>query len=560
MLELIDRDAGGRISRWEIGKHKITLPNICIVINPNRMLIKPRDMKKYGAEIIITNSYIIQKHENLRKQAVKGIHRFLGWDGPVYTDSGTFQMYSQKVKGIDPEKIIEFQNAINSDIETPVDVFTLPDDTKAVAKKKLNETTRRVKQARKSVVNHLAGPIQGGMSLDLRADASRKIAKINPDVFAIGGIVPLMEQYMFKELCDIALTCKKNLPAHRPLHAFGAGHPITFAILTAFGCDLFDSAIYHIAARRGGYLTINGTYHLDDLREFPCSCPVCAHSTPDKLKQMKKEKQEEFLTKHNLHITFSELRTVRQAIRENWLWELVQIRARAHPSLLEALMFCLKKYGNYLEKLDPITKKSAFFYSGEESKYRPEVRRARAWLKRVKSRRTFIKEPFGKVPLPLLGVYPFGQSLVPGFKEPKGKVKPKEIIAATVQYQYGSKLRLKKPRIEVSKRTGRIRRIWKGKTLVGTIRSYDGLFLPTREGAKLVKMKKVFVEDKEVAEYIKKGKSMFAKFISKADDIIPGEEVAVYRSKELLAVGRALLNKNEVKEMERGIAVKTRAT
>ena len=284
MIEVIDRDAGARITKWEIGKHKIMLPNICVVINPNRMIVKPKDLKKYGAEIIITNSYIINKHEKLRNEAIKGIHRFLGWNGPVYTDSGTFQMYSQKVKGIHPEKIIEFQNAINSDIETPVDVFTLPDDAKSVARKKLNETVKRVRKARKSAVNNLAGPIQGGSFLDLRAEASKKIAKTNPDVFAIGGIVPLMEQYRFRELSDIVLTCKKNLPANRPIHAFGAGHPITFAMLAAFGCDLFDSAMYHIAARRGGYLTINGTYNMKDIREFPCSCPECSRTSPEKVK------------------------------------------------------------------------------------------------------------------------------------------------------------------------------------------------------------------------------------------------------------------------------------
>ena len=418
MLELLDRDAGGRITRWEIGKHKVTLPNICVVINPNKMVVSPKDLRKYGAEIIITNSYIINKHEKLREEAKKGIHRLLGWDGPVYTDSGTFQMYSQNLRNIDPDKIIEFQNTIGSDIETPVDMFTLPDDKKSVARKKMSETIRRIRDARKSAVNYLAGPIQGGTFLDLRAEASKKTAKENPDVFAIGGIVPLMEQYRFRELCDIVLTCKKSLPAHRPVHAFGAGHPITFAMLAAFGCDLFDSAMYHIAARRGGYLTVNGTHNIKDLTEFPCSCPECSRTSTEEVRKMSRSEQEAFLTKHNLHATFSELRTVRQAIRDNRLWELVQMRARSHPSVYEAVLFSMKKYKRYLQKLDPITKKSAFFYLGDESMHRPEIVRARRRLKDIKSRKCFTKAPFGKVPLPLRGMYPFGQSIVPGFKEP----------------------------------------------------------------------------------------------------------------------------------------------
>ena len=94
--------------------------------------------------------------------------------------------------------------------------------------------------------------------------------------------------------------------------------------------------------------------------------------------------------------------------------------------------------------------------------------------------------------------------------------------------------------------------------MIGTIRPYDGFFLPTKEGARLIKMKKIFIDNEEVADYIRRGRSVFAKFVSRSDDILPGEEVAVYRKRELLAVGRALLNKKEIKEMERGIAVSVR--
>jgi predicted RNA-binding protein (TIGR00451 family) len=80
------------------------------------------------------------------------------------------------------------------------------------------------------------------------------------------------------------------------------------------------------------------------------------------------------------------------------------------------------------------------------------------------------------------------------------------------------------------------------------------------EGAKLIKMKKVIVNDADVAKYVKEGKSVFAKFISKADDIISGEEVAVYHKKELIAVGSAQLSGKEMKEMKRGTAVSVRAS
>ena len=235
MFELIDRDANGRICKLTIGNHTIKTPTIMPVINPNKTLIKAEEMKKFGAEIVITNSYII------KSASLSGdVHKIINWDGLVYTDSGTFQMFSHGITDLDAEVMVDFQNKIKSDIVTPVDMFTLPDDSKKIALEKLNETSLRVFTARQ-LTQTLVGPIQGGLFLDLRKKACKEIAKANPDVFAIGGIVPLMEQYRYKELFDIVLTCKENLPAGVPVHAFGAGHPMIFAPLVAFGCDLFDS-------------------------------------------------------------------------------------------------------------------------------------------------------------------------------------------------------------------------------------------------------------------------------------------------------------------------------
>jgi 7-cyano-7-deazaguanine tRNA-ribosyltransferase len=232
-------------------------------------------------------------------------------------------------------------------------------------------------------------------------------------VFAIGGIVPFMEQYRYRELADIILTCKNELPAHTPIHAFGAGHPMVFAFLAALGCDIFDSAMYSLAANRGAYLTVSGTRQLSELTEFPCSCPLCSHSDPKEVMALPENEMKSWLARHNLYATFEELRTVRQAIRENSLWELVQERARAHPALLDALNSALKNHsGVFLEK-DSASKKSALMWSGPETAFRPEVLRARASLKRMKTKGVVKKEPFGNVPATLMHVYPFGQSVTP---------------------------------------------------------------------------------------------------------------------------------------------------
>jgi len=583
-FELLDRDAGGRICKLAVEKNKIKTPNIAIVINPNRMTVPVSQIKKMGCEIIITNSYIINKSAELREQALKeGLRKFLGWDGPIYTDSGTFQMFSQNVFDIDPAEIVEFQKKIKSDFVTPLDLFTLPSDTKAEARKKLLETIKRTAAARKSVSGNLVGPIQGGSFLDLRAQACKKIAKINPDIFAIGGIVPLMQDYDFKNLCDIVLTCKQNLPANRPVHAFGAGHPISFALLAACGCDLFDSAFYSLAAQRGAYVTPTGSYQLSDLAEFPCFCPVCSQNSPEQAKKMGQTDKEKFLATHNLYATFAELSLVRQSIRENSLWELVQQRARAHPRILEALVFILKKYKDYFLENDVATKKSAFFYGGKESESRPEVFRAKEKLKLIRGKKYFTKQPFGRIPVELRSVYPFGQSVTPFYQEKSlPKTKPEQRIKAVLDYQFGKGAgnNVKGFEMEISRKTGRIKRIYKctkseafrhaenlkdfranGK-LIGTFRASDGFFLPSVFGAGLLrnKIKKAFVRDGDVAEYLRKGSDLFSKFVWKSDRIYPGEEVAVCYKKEILLVGPALLNWKEMKEFKRGIAVKSRLT
>jgi len=557
MLELINRDAAGRICKFTVNKKTIETPNICIVINPNIQLISPQEMKsKFNTNIIITNSYIIDKSKYKKNVLDDGLHKFLKFDGIIYTDSGVYQMYSQRIKDINQDQILEFQQKIGSDIITPVDLFTLPEDSRKIAQIKLKETMKRISSARKKIDKYLVAPIQGGMYLDLRKNACKQASKLNPDLFAIGGIVPLMEQYRFKELCDIIITCKKNLPSNKIIHAFGAGHPMIFSLLIAIGVDLFDSAMYALAAKRNGYLTEHGTYNLNDLSYFPCSCPICSTYTPEQVRQMPQVEKEKILAMHNLYVTYSEINTIKQAIKNNSLWELVQQRVRAHPSLLEALKHILKKDKNYFLKKDLFTKKTAFFELGEESKYRPEVIRAKKMLKNVKSKNHVLLKPFGKIPPELLLVYPFGQSVLLSKKPLDIKIDSKKAVKMIIKYQYNSKINTDF-NVEVSKKTGRIRRIWKNKKLLGTIRANDGLFLPTIEGAKYINMKKIIV-NKEALEYVKEGKSLFAKFVDKCDDFVPGEEIAITDGKKIIALGKAMLNSDEIKEFEKGVAIKTR--
>ncbi|MEF8848848.1 MAG: tRNA-guanine transglycosylase [Candidatus Thermoplasmatota archaeon] len=131
-FEIKDRDAAGRICKFTTKHGSITSPALLPVINPNKITISPKEMKKkFKVEIIITNSYIIKQNTNLRKKALKkGIHNLLDFHGPIMTDSGTFQSYVYGDVKLDPLEIVEFQKNIGSDIGTILDLFALPDQEK----------------------------------------------------------------------------------------------------------------------------------------------------------------------------------------------------------------------------------------------------------------------------------------------------------------------------------------------------------------------------------------------------------------------------------------------
>ena len=628
MFEIKYRDACARICDLGFGKHKIRTPNIAIVVNPDKQIVTPAELKDiFGAEIIITNAYIIKKSKNAKKIETQGMHKFYNWDGPIYTDSGTFQMYSHGSVTIGPQETIDYQKKIGSDIITPLDMFTLPKDNRETAVKKLEETSKRICEARSSVSSQLlAGPIQGGRFIDLREKASISVGKSGADIFAIGGIVPLMERYEFSRLIDAVMNIKMNLPPGRPVHAFGCGHPMLFSLLVLVGVDLFDSAAYALYAEDKRYMTVRGTFKIDDMHELPCSCPACSGKKPSDMDKRS-------IAMHNLYVTFEEIRTIRQAIMDGTLFELTEQRVRAHPALLDAYIHLLKNkdYLDFIEKSDPVTKGSAFFYTGIESSMRPAVHRARKRLVEryvppkgrkgylVRSFERFAKSTasshfvvrealYGAVPSEILNMYPFGQTIIPAassdsiskgaddflnkyissyrpyykslhviskyrdFKDlddfEKGPCDHLLEVRSVLMYQYGKgaeDILYGDIKFEISRKTGRLRRIYIGKDILGTIRAEDGMFVPAGLGAERLKnvLKKLsyrVVVSNDAVPFISEGKSVFSRFVIDADrEIRPYDEVLIVDSSDkLVGTGRCMLNYDEMMDFKDGVAVKTR--
>lgn len=424
IFEILDKDAGGRIGKLRTPHGIIETPTVMPVINPNIQLISPKEMRSFGAEILITNSYIIYRKEELRKIALeKGLHELLGFDGPIMTDSGSFQLSVYGSVEVTNEEILEFQQKIGSDIIVPLDIPTPPDVQYRRAEEELAVTAERLEAARKFIQGEqlLAGPVQGSTYPELREKAASHLKYLNFEVYPLGAVVPLMESYRYAELVDVIAAAKKGLSPASPVHLFGAGHPMMFALAVALGCDLFDSAAYALYAKDGRYITVTGTYHVEKLNYLPCSCPICSKYTAEELK--KADNKEELLGRHNLYATFAEIRLIKQCIKDGKLLELVEQRCRAHPRLLDGL----KKFythSPWLEQFDPATK-GTYFYCGPESASRPEVLRFGKRLERfslegsvlirtgpVKGEGSYdqiltFKAPFGAFPVEMEEVYPF---------------------------------------------------------------------------------------------------------------------------------------------------------
>jgi len=374
-FEIRERDLLARIGRLETKSGVVETPILLPVVNPAIQPISPKTMhEEFGCPALMTNAYIIKKHSKSKAMEI-GVHRLLDFDGVVMTDSGAYQILVYGDVQTTNMEIIHFQEQIDPDIATILDLPTGWGGSEEYAKHTVEETLKRAKELIKIKSRNdilWIGPVQGGVYLNLVAKSARAMSKLPFQVHALGSPTPVMEQYLFDTLVAMVMTAKRNLPPDRALHLFGAGHPFMFSLAVALGCDLFDSAAYAIYAREDRYMTETGTIRLSRIEYFPCSCAVCATTEPARVRDMPKQKRQEFLAQHNLHVSLAEVKRIKQAIIEGRLWEHLEMKSYGHPALLRALKG-LGKYGDYLEAHTSVSKKSGLFFYGSGDLTRPEV-------------------------------------------------------------------------------------------------------------------------------------------------------------------------------------------
>jgi 7-cyano-7-deazaguanine tRNA-ribosyltransferase len=378
-FEVRDWDAAGRLGELEVPRAGVTVetPALLPVVNPHVQAIEPARLgDEFGAEMLITNAYVLWGSDDLREDVERGgVHDVLGFDGAIMTDSGSFQLAEYGEIDVDTREILAFQRAIGSDVGTPVDVPTPPDVPRERAEDELATTQERLELAAEFDAGDMLvnAPIQGSTVPALREAAAEHAAETGLDVFPVGAVVPLMNAYRYEDVAEVVGAARRGLPLSAPVHLFGAGHPMMFALAVALGCDLFDSAAYALYADDDRYLTVGGTHHLGDLDYLPCECPVCATHGAEGLADLAGGERRDRLAEHNLQVSFGEMRRVKQAIRDGSLLELVETRARAHPTLLDGYRAALED-GGRLEATDPASK-GTFFYGSGERAVRPEVAR-----------------------------------------------------------------------------------------------------------------------------------------------------------------------------------------
>lgn len=374
-FEIRERDLLARIGKLETKSGIVETPLLLPVVNPSIQPISPKAMHdEFGCTALMTNAYIVRKRFREKAEGI-GVHRLLNFDGVVMTDSGGYQILVYGDVEIKNHEIIQFQESIQTDIAVILDVPTGWGVSQQFARHTVEETLKRAKELGKVKTQSgilWTGPVQGGAYLDLVAESARKMSKLPFQVHAVGSPTPVMEQYLFTTLVDMVITAKQNLPPDRPLHLFGAGHPFMFTLAVALGCDMFDSAAYALFARQDRYMTETGTLRLNEIDHFPCSCPQCTRTNPSEVKAMRKIRRQEFLARHNLHVSLAEIKKIKQAIIDGRLWEHLVIRSFGHPALLSALKR-LRRYADYLEMHSPITKSRGLFFYGSVDLARPEV-------------------------------------------------------------------------------------------------------------------------------------------------------------------------------------------
>ena len=356
-FELLATDKNARLGRLTLAHGVVETPVFMPVGTYGTVkAMTPAMLADIGAQICLGNTFHLWLRPGLEVIAVHGgLHRFMGWDKPILTDSGGFQVFSlgalrkiseegvrfsSPVNGdklfLTPEESMRIQHTLNSDIVMIFDECTpypaSHDEAASSMRLSLRWAQRsRDEHQRLENSNALFGIVQGGMYEDLRSESLEVLGEIGFDGFAIGGLsVGEPKEEMARVLAHTA----PRLPVHKPRYLMGVGTPEDLVHGVQTGIDMFDCVMPTRNARNGhlftryGDIRIKNAQYRDDLSplDASCTCYTCRNFTRAYLHHLHRVGEilgAQLNTIHNLHYYQCLMRELRAAIVSGTLTETV---------------------------------------------------------------------------------------------------------------------------------------------------------------------------------------------------------------------------------------------
>lgn len=335
--------------------------------------VSVEELKECEAQIILGNTY----HLYLRPGCdvisnMRGLHKFMNWDRPILTDSGGFQFFSlaklakftdegvsfqSHINGsahkFTPEKAVEIQTILGSDIMMSLDWCIGHPATKTESMEALKKTTQWAKRgiefwrsqyteslssqsltslstnSNSRLSNSLFGIVQGGMYKELRTISAEQLIELDFPGYAVGGLSVGEPTELMYEIADHTVPL---LPYEKPRYVMGVGTPENLVEMVGMGVDMFDCVMPSRNARNGQLFTTNGTinisnagFRLDsDPIDKRCNCYTCRNYSKAYLRHLYKSREllaYRLNTIHNLHFYLNLMKEIRQAIEGGYFSE-----------------------------------------------------------------------------------------------------------------------------------------------------------------------------------------------------------------------------------------------
>ncbi len=318
--------------------------------------LTPAEVREAGAEMVLCNAYhlwVRPGHERIGR--LGGIHRFMGWDGPILTDSGGFQVFSQKAlrkiseegvrfrsprdgetRFLTPEVCVEIQETLGVDLAMALDECIEWPATRQEVGRSTERTTRwlrRCMDARKRPeTTALLGIVQGGFYEDLRVAHAQEIAELDLDAYAVGGLSVGEPREQLLEMVGLTVP---HMPEGKIRYLMGVGYPIDIVEAVERGIDLFDCVLPTRSGRFGYAFTSQGKlaikhkkYAEDETPLDPaCTCYTCRSFSRAYIRHL-----------HQSHeILAPRLITLHNVVFYQALLARIRIAIGTGPSALEAL-------------------------------------------------------------------------------------------------------------------------------------------------------------------------------------------------------------------------------